>query len=199
MGTRRKWKIHLPRIRLLLGPDAEESEIRDGKAADDQEEIPSKPSSDEGLDPQSPKLATEDDPQQPAETAKRLLELLLCDQQLCDDLAVQLSDHEVNLQMAEPSEPTKKLHVGTVQETLVRALANPRSADRGNADAARAPQKEDAPCMKQGKERKCKGMESNERKQVNERLNARPSEEPCAGKPHAGICEGGTRQRVSLP
>jgi hypothetical protein len=24
-------------------------------------------------------------------------------------------------------------------------------------------------------------------------------EEPCAGKPHAGICEGGTEQSVSLP
>ena len=29
--------------------------------------------------------------------------------------------------------------------------------------------------------------------------SARFSEEPCAGKPHAGICEGGARQRVSLP
>jgi hypothetical protein len=47
--------------------------------------------------------------------------------------------------------------------------------------------------MKQGKERKCEYMESNERKQVIERLNARTSEEPCAGKPHAGICEGGAR------
>ena len=28
---------------------------------------------------------------------------------------------------------------------------------------------------------------------------ARLPEEPCAGKPHAGICEGGTGQPVSLP
>ena len=29
--------------------------------------------------------------------------------------------------------------------------------------------------------------------------SARLSEEPGAGKPHAGICEGGARQRASLP
>ena len=30
-------------------------------------------------------------------------------------------------------------------------------------------------------------------------LVARLSEEPCAGQPHAGICEGGAREGVSLP
>ena len=74
---------------------------------------------------------------------------------------------------------------------MVRPLANPRIPDRGNANATRTPQSEEAPCLKQGKERKCKVMESNGSKQVIERLNARSSEEPCAGKPHAGICEGG--------
>jgi hypothetical protein len=29
--------------------------------------------------------------------------------------------------------------------------------------------------------------------------SARSSEEPCAGKPHAGICEGNTRQLLFLP
>jgi len=28
---------------------------------------------------------------------------------------------------------------------------------------------------------------------------ARHPEEPCAGEPHAGICEGGSQQWVSLP
>ena len=90
----------------------------------------------EGLDPQSAKLAAEDDPQQPEETSERILELLLRDQQLSDDLAIQLSRDEARLQMAEPTQPTQKLHVGTVQETLVRPMANPRSQDSGNADAA---------------------------------------------------------------
>ena len=101
-------------IRLLLGAAAKESELRDGEKANDEEEIPSKASSDEGLGPESAKLATENDPQQPAETHERILELLLRDQQLSDDLAVQLSCDEARHQMAEPSEPTEKLHVGPV-------------------------------------------------------------------------------------
>jgi hypothetical protein len=36
---------------------------------------------------------------------------------------------------------------------------------------------EDAPCVKQGKERKCERMKSNEHRQVIERPNARSSEE----------------------
>ncbi len=35
-------------------------------------------------------------------------------------------------------------------------------------------------------------METNDNEEPVERVCARPSEEPGAGKPHAGICEGGT-------
>ena len=32
-----------------------------------------------------------------------------------------------------------------------------------------------------------------------DRARARPPEEPCAGKPHAGICEGDVGQLAFLP
>jgi hypothetical protein len=38
-----------------------------------------------------------------------------------------------------------------------------------------------------------------QKQSMRRRLNAREPEEPGAGKPHAGICEGGAEQSAFLP
>ena len=94
--------VHLLRRRLLLGPDAKESEPQDDPAADEQEEIPRSVGSYERLaQEQSKELADSADSEQFASASSWLLELLCSHQQLDDDLALSRASDASGLQMAQ--------------------------------------------------------------------------------------------------
>ena len=101
------------------------------------------------MDKASEKLAVKDDPQQPEEATARLLELLLCEQQQRDELALLLSRDEARLQMAEPPEPAQELHMGEVPAALDGGLEDPRTQNRRTADERGGRDPGDETCLKQ--------------------------------------------------
>jgi len=119
----------------------------------------------------------------------RPLELLRGHRQLGPDLDFRLLGEAAGSQVAQPAQPAQELHMGDICRRMGTLADSGPTGDR----EAMAPDRGTIPDPRR------MTMSTNRKPIMIEVPPARIPEEPGAVIPHAGICEGGTGQPVSLP
>ena len=171
--------FHLPRIRVLLGAHAPWQE--DGEAADFEEEVQGLAVEPEGLAAEEPEPAAEGTCGDAQAEISWLLQLLRSDRELKTSVALLEREPSDYLPGAEPAKPTQKLQLDWIRTDVEDAgYFNPTHCGKA--------------LLRTGPMETLLQITNASRPLLRDR-----SEEPGAGKPHAGICEGGTGQPVSLP